>query len=183
MMALDSLQWWCSWVKYALLQSILNRAVLCLMIWGGEKIAYKCHSTPSASKVFTLAPYLGILPCFPQHTFIMCYIITYSTQPYHTCADPNITWKLENYSSLALTMIDQNAWHYITDKILQLQGRRKVWKSGCASNNWVGMICPPLVEIGLTDLPPRDDRPELGMWVLCCSIAYREMAWDTRYIV
>ena len=45
-------------------------------------------------------------------------MVLYST--YHTCADPNITWKLENYSSLASTMIDQNARHYIKDMILQL---------------------------------------------------------------
>ena len=49
-----------------------------------------------------------------------------------------------------------------------IQGRRKIWKSGVASIT-VGIICSPLVEIGLTDLPKsggtpgthRDDRPEL----------------------
>ena len=33
------------------------------------------------------------------------------------------------------------------------QGRRRVWKSGGSSSNVVGIICPPPVEIGLTDLP------------------------------
>ena len=32
------------------------------------------------------------------------------------------------------------------------QGRRKVWKSEGESSNVVGIICPPLVWIGLTDL-------------------------------
>ena len=34
-----------------------------------------------------------------------------------------------------------------------MQGRRKVLKSGVARSNVVGIMCPPLVEIGLTDLP------------------------------
>ena len=47
-----------------------------------------------------------------------------------------------------------------------IQGRRKIWKSGVASIT-VGIICSPLVEIGLTDLPKsggttRDDRPGIG---------------------
>ena len=37
---------------------------------------------------------------------------------------------------------------------LELQGRRKVWKSGrWTSINVVGIICPIPVDIGLTDLP------------------------------
>ena len=37
--------------------------------------------------------------------------------------------------------------------VLTIQGCCKVWKSGGASSNQVGITCPPLVEIGLTDLP------------------------------
>ena len=39
-----------------------------------------------------------------------------------------------------------------------IQGRRKVWKSGGANCNVVGIICP-LVQIGLTDLPKSGSAP------------------------
>ena len=43
-------------------------------------------------------------------------------------------------------------WH-IWSQTHMVQGRRKVWKSGGARNTRWGECAPPLVEIGLTDLP------------------------------
>ena len=47
----------------------------------------------------------------------------------------------------------------IFESISLLQGRRKVWKSGGhIVLHWVGIMCPPLVEVGLTD-PTKSPRP------------------------
>ena len=43
------------------------------------------------------------------------------------------------------------------------QGRRKVWKSGGASSNLLGIICPSWS--GLHGIPgaPRDDKPAISI--------------------
>ena len=38
---------------------------------------------------------------------------------------------------------------------------QKVWKSGMATKNVVGIICPLMVEIGLLNLPPASAIPDL----------------------
>ena len=78
----------------------------------------------------------------------------YSIKKMRMAPDPLWFWHFytttchgdENRDKIRLKMI-------LPLKISTMQGRRKVWKSGCASSNWVGIICPPLVEIGLTGLP------------------------------
>ena len=69
---------------------------------------------------------------------------------------------------------------YIKEKvvkslILELnQARRKVWKSGGASSTVVGIICPPLVEIGLTDLSNIGgaEAPPAPPWRQPCELLW-----------
>ena len=73
-------------------------------------------------------------------------------------------------------------WFFVLFTYPFIQGRRKIWKSG-------GIICSPLVEIGLTDLPKSEGgdrlllcltqflRPcDLWSWVVCLFL-FAEMTY------
>ena len=67
------------------------------------------------------------------------------------------TAELLNFFTLAFIFARNNHTHFLMALVLfpgPHQGRRKVWKSEGASFSW-----PPLVEIGLTDLPKSGDSP------------------------